>query len=254
METNLIIIFVFTVLLVWELYAPLRKDVNFEKRWPVNYLLSFILLVFGYSLSLFSTNLIENINLPSIDLSIHFPIVIEFFVIFLLLDFLLYILHRLSHYFITLWRFHSIHHSDRSFDVSTNFRHHPIEYLWVLGIVTIFAQLITINIEVFAWYSLAATIVQMWHHSNTKPPRWLEEKIAFVLITPSIHVVHHSIDYIESNKNLGTLFVFWDRLFKTYQVPNYNSPVTDVGVKGVLDDSQHTLKALLLEPFQKRTK
>jgi alkylglycerol monooxygenase len=42
---------------------------------------------------------------------------------------------------------------------------------------------------------------------------WLE----YVLITPSHHRVHHASNEKYLNKNYGDLFVFWDKLFGTFQ-------------------------------------
>ena len=42
---------------------------------------------------------------------------------------------------------------------------------------------------------------------------WLE----YILITPSHHGVHHSSNEKYLNKNYGDLFVFWDKLFGTFQ-------------------------------------
>jgi sterol desaturase/sphingolipid hydroxylase (fatty acid hydroxylase superfamily) len=43
---------------------------------------------------------------------------------------------------------------------------------------------------------------------------WLEK----ILITPSHHGVHHASNEKYINKNYGDIFVFWDKLFGTFQV------------------------------------
>eukprot|EP01136_Pigoraptor_vietnamica_P037122 Opistho-1_new@104650 len=42
---------------------------------------------------------------------------------------------------------------------------------------------------------------------------WLEH----VFITPSLHGVHHASDELYLDKNFGDVFVFWDKLFGTFQ-------------------------------------
>ncbi len=42
---------------------------------------------------------------------------------------------------------------------------------------------------------------------------WFE----YILINPSHHLVHHGSNDKYLNKNYGDLFVFWDKLFGTFQ-------------------------------------
>ena len=63
---------------------------------------------------------------------------------FIILDLYMYFWHRLMHRLPLAWRFHRIHHIDRSMNVSTAYRFHPIEIIsssvpklvliWWLGI------------------------------------------------------------------------------------------------------------------------
>ena len=38
-----------------------------------------------------------------------------------------------------------------------------------------------------------------------------------IIVTPSHHRVHHAINPIYLDKNLGQIFIFWDKLFGTFQ-------------------------------------
>nr|MCH9697146.1 sterol desaturase family protein [Gammaproteobacteria bacterium] len=49
---------------------------------------------------------------------------VKFLISFLLFDLSIYIYHYCSHHNEFLWRFHKIHHSDKSFNVTTGFRFH----------------------------------------------------------------------------------------------------------------------------------
>jgi sterol desaturase/sphingolipid hydroxylase (fatty acid hydroxylase superfamily) len=79
----------------------------------------------------------------------------------------------------------------------------------------------------------------------------VERVIGAVIITPSIHVIHHSMQYRESNRNFGTLFTVWDKIFATYQAPNHEKAAGPVAVKGLTDESHQTLKALLIQPSKR---
>ena len=46
--------------------------------------------------------------------------------------------------------------------------------------------------------------------AGAKALRWL-------LVTPDMHRVHHSVEYDESSSNFGFSVVWWDRLFGTFQ-------------------------------------
>ena len=39
----------------------------------------------------------------------------------------------------------------------------------------------------------------------------------YIFVSPSAHRIHHSIKREHYGKNFGNTFIFWDRLFKTYQ-------------------------------------
>jgi len=42
-------------------------------------------------------------------------------------------------------------------------------------------------------------------------------------------MVHHSVSEKHYGKNYGSLFIFWDRIFNTYQPP---VPVAEIGLPG----------------------
>jgi hypothetical protein len=51
------------------------------------------------------------------------------------------------------------------------------------------------------------------HTQNFPKYRWIER----VLITPSLHKVHHGKNDVYIDKNYGSTFVIWDRMFGTFQ-------------------------------------
>jgi len=52
---------------------------------------------------------------------------VKWFISFLLFDLAIYVWHVASHHYEFLWRFHKIHHSDKSFNVTTGFRFHVFD-------------------------------------------------------------------------------------------------------------------------------
>ncbi|MGR4001082.1 MAG: sterol desaturase family protein, partial [Alphaproteobacteria bacterium] len=74
----------------------------------------------------------------------------------------------------------------------------------------------------------------------------LEARLAKVIITPSIHWVHHHARRGDTDSRYGTIFSFWDKIFGT-TTPTQRRPDMQIGVEG-----RHELSfiALLIRPFR----
>jgi sterol desaturase/sphingolipid hydroxylase (fatty acid hydroxylase superfamily) len=145
------------------------------------------------------------------------PESIRWILAFVLLDLGGYCLHRLSHEVPLLWRFHRVHHSDEAVDVSTYFRTHPgealISWIWFVGIVTLVGPPLSM-IEVGILLTVTSALFQ---HADLILPTRLEEFLRKFWITGSLHKIHHSKVQGETDSNFGTLFAFWDLIFRTYR-------------------------------------
>jgi sterol desaturase/sphingolipid hydroxylase (fatty acid hydroxylase superfamily) len=134
---------------------------------------------------------------------------------FLILDLYMYCWHRSMHIFPFAWRFHRLHHTDRSMNVSTAYRFHPVEIIsssipklgliWLLGIPSNFVVI----------YELVFTVIVALHHSNFALPDLIDRFLAQVIVTPNLHRIHHSQLTTETNSNYGSVLIWWDRLFAT---------------------------------------
>jgi sterol desaturase/sphingolipid hydroxylase (fatty acid hydroxylase superfamily) len=87
-----------------------------------------------------------------------------------------------------------------------------------------------------------------FHHSNLKLPRGLERALSRLIITPSIHWVHHRRVQRDTDSNYGTIFSFWDRLFGSRRA-TVRAPDMEIGVEG---HSERSFGRLLLVPFRWR--
>ena len=128
-------------------------------------------------------------------------------------DFVWYWYHRLGHEINILWGAHIVHHHSEEFNYTVSARVTTFQALirnifWcsmpLLGFHP--ALIITISV-IHAGYSFFT------HTQLIGNLGWLEK----VLITPSHHRVHHGSNDKYLNKNYGDLFVFWDKLFGTFQ-------------------------------------
>jgi sterol desaturase/sphingolipid hydroxylase (fatty acid hydroxylase superfamily) len=163
----------------------------------------------------------------------------------LLLDFLIYWWHRANHEWPLLWRFHEVHHLDRFLDSTSAIRFHFGEVLLSAGARATVVLLLGVpfaSIVLFESLLLCATI---FHHSNLRLPAGVERALSIAVITPGIHWVHHHAARVDTDSNYGTLFSFWDRLFRT-RSPTRRTPTMMIGVEG---ESERALPTLLARPF-----
>ena len=133
-------------------------------------------------------------------------------------DFTFYWFHRMSHRVPFIWRFHRVHHSDSSMDVSTAFRVHPIEgFLWFGTSRILAAGIFGLDIISLGFMGLVSTPIFFLVHSNISFPSWLDHTLGLVMLTPNQHKVHHEIDQEYTDSNYADVLILWDRLFGTYR-------------------------------------
>ncbi len=132
-----------------------------------------------------------------------------------LLDMWTYFWHWINHAVPLLWRFHRLHHSDRQMDVTTATRFHTIE----IAASSIFRlpvlALLGCRIEELAVYEALLFACVQFHHANIALPDRVDRLLQLAIVTPFMHKVHHSVRTSEANSNYGSLFTWWDRIFRT---------------------------------------
>lgn len=169
---------------------------------------------------------------------------------FLLIDLVAYLQHAGFHAVPALWRMHRVHHSDPLLDASTGVRHHPLESL--IGAfmqLTLFAVL-GLPILVILAYGAVMTVWQFFTHSNLSLPEPLDRLARGLVVTPGMHVVHHSVRMDEGNSNFGMVLSIWDRLFGTYRRRSAQERSTmDLGLQGRAEPQG--FRALLVSPLSK---
>jgi sterol desaturase/sphingolipid hydroxylase (fatty acid hydroxylase superfamily) len=165
-----------------------------------------------------------------------------------LLDYSLWHWHRWNHRVPFLWRFHVIHHADRDLDVSTGARFHWGEMSLSMAyrslqVAAIGADALTLAV----WNGLLIPSV-LFHHSNLRlDPRW-ERALAFLIVTPRMHGIHHSDWRDETNSNWSSLLSIWDRLHGTLRLDVPAEAIT-IGVPAYDRREAVTLGRMLVGPF-----
>ncbi|TFI59475.1 sterol desaturase family protein [Sphingomonas parva] len=130
---------------------------------------------------------------------------------------LIYGVHRLAHRVPLLWRFHRVHHRDTAVDLSTGFRHHPIEVLYVALAAAALAAGLGLSPAALAGYEIAAAALSLWSHANHRLAEPVDRLLGVLLFTPALHHVHHSAHQPETDSNYGDALTLWDRVFGTYR-------------------------------------
>ncbi len=167
-----------------------------------------------------------------------------------LLDFAIYVQHRLFHLVPWLWRFHAVHHADRAFDVTTAVRFHPGEIVISLGYKIGLVFLIGPAALAALLFEALLSSASLFNHANLKLPHRVDAAIRTLIVTPDMHRIHHSVEIDEHNRNFGFLASWWDRLFGTYRDdPRATHEEMPIGLEGLQDASDQTYGALLRQPF-----
>lgn len=170
----------------------------------------------------------------------------------LAIDLFGYASHRFLHVVPALWRLHHVHHSDIDIDFTTTVRHHPAEAL--LTVFVLFGATIAFGVspESVVLHQIAATVLDFTNHSNLRIPQRLDGWIRSVLVTPDMHVVHHSALKRETDSNYGTVLSLWDRLFGTYvATPAQGLTAMMIGLEYRRAPSDQRLDGILIAPFAK---
>ena len=146
---------------------------------------------------------------------IHFETTVWTYVIaFIVLDFSGYWVHRWSHHINIFWNLHVIHHSSEEFNLACALRQSISELVKVFTFLLLPAALLGVPSQVIAVVAPIQLFAQFWYHTrHIKKMGFLEN----IIVTPSHHRVHHAINKEYLDKNLSQIFIFWDKLFGTYQ-------------------------------------
>lgn len=211
------------ILIMAEILLPKKKRIHNRKdRWITNGLITLI--------NTASVNIVH-IAIPliaivaAIDVSngkmglfniINFPIWIEIILTVIILDFIIWGQHLLSHKIPFVWRFHRMHHTDRDLDVTTAVRFHPFEIIFSMFIKITAIYILGASAIAVIIFEIMLNGMAMFNHANLRIPFRIENILRKFIVTPDLHRIHHSIYIDEHNKNFGFSLSIWDKIFKCY--------------------------------------
>ncbi|HVT60725.1 MAG TPA: sterol desaturase family protein [Thermoanaerobaculia bacterium] len=166
----------------------------------------------------------------------------------LVLDLLVYLLHRLYHRAPFFWRFHQVHHTDLDLDVTSASRFHLGEVFSSAAAKLAAVQSLGISPTGLVAFEISLLLAAQFQHANILLPRLLERSLWWTFVPPAMHRVHHH-PTPEMNSNFGTLVTAWDRLLGTLR----RSPVepSAFGLPELRNEEKLGLWTLLQMPFRR---
>ena len=144
-----------------------------------------------------------------------------------------------------------MHHTDIDVDVSTGIRFHPIEILISVLIRVPVVILFGISGTAVLIFEILLNATSLFHHSNTKIPKWLDKLLRFVIVTPSMHRIHHSSKKSIADHNFSFSTSIWDHIFHTYKAAMRDN---NYGTPWFRDEKDNTFFKLLKQPFMRKKK
>jgi len=239
----------------WEILAPRRdQEIDRTTRWPANIgvvvldtmLVRLVLPMTAVGLALLAETrgwgLLNGLQV-SAWLAIPLSLII--------LDLAIYFQHVLFHAVPALWRLHRMHHADLEFDVTTGTRFHPIESLISMAIK--FGVIAALGAPALAvlLFEILLNATSMFNHGNVRIPGRLDRWLRWIVVTPDMHRVHHSVERSETNSNFGFNLPWWDRMFGTYRdQPLAGHTGMNIGIEQFRDSAELRLDRMLLQPFR----
>jgi sterol desaturase/sphingolipid hydroxylase (fatty acid hydroxylase superfamily) len=127
-------------------------------------------------------------------------------------DFIFYWLHRVDHYCRVFWAVHVTHHSSEEFNLTVGFRSSVFQplyrFVWFIPLPLLGFRSEDIML-MYAATQIYGIIIHTQAVGKLGPLEW-------IFSTPSHHRVHHASNIPYLDKNMGMVFIFWDRLFGTF--------------------------------------
>jgi len=139
---------------------------------------------------------------------------LTYFIAFMALDFSGYWVHRIAHEYNFFWNNHIIHHSSEEFNLACALRQSISVLFRIFAFFLIPAAILGVPEKVIQIVAPLHLFAQFWYHTQHIGKMGIWEKI---IVTPSHHRVHHAINPEYIDKNYSQIFIFWDKLFGTFQ-------------------------------------
>jgi sterol desaturase/sphingolipid hydroxylase (fatty acid hydroxylase superfamily) len=181
------------------------------------------------------------------------------FALFIAYELAYWLDHYLSHRIPFLWEFHKVHHAAEVLTPITNFRVHPVDSIVFTNILALIvgstsglvSYLFGSPVQQFTiWNANAlvlgsAFLVQQLHHTSF----WIPFTGIWgrIFLSPAHHQIHHSLNPIHYDKNMGSTLSVFDWLFGTLHIPAKEREKLTFGVSDA-NAKTHTVEGLFVTP------
>lgn len=183
---------------------------------------------------------------------IKMPLWAQVIVGVLLLDLIgAYFIHWVEHKVKWMWKFHLVHHSDTTVDVTTGLRHHPGETVFRITFTILAVMVVGAPIGIVMLYQSLSVLFAHLTHANINMPDKVDRALSLLFVTPNMHKVHHHYTQPLTDTNYGNIFSIWDRIFGTFaSVANTKELVYGIDTHMKAEENDR-LGNLLKIPFQR---
>ncbi|WP_026837674.1 sterol desaturase family protein [Gillisia sp. JM1] len=229
-------------LIVWslEMIFPWRKEQSIFRKdfWLDGFYMFFNFFVFSIAISGFYKLLqlgFEDLGISDKSLALFdpsgWPMLLQLFVFFIILDFVQWFTHTLLHKYPFFWKYHKVHHSVKEMGFAAHLRYHWMENILYKPLKT-FAVMILFGFEPEQAYIVHFIAITIGHfnHSNVKIT-W--GPLKYIINNPVMHLYHHAYDLPDGKYgvNFGISLSLWDYIFKTNYIPEDSGNV-ELGFPG----------------------
>ncbi len=146
------------------------------------------------------------------------PFIIQFVVVFLLMDFMQWFGHFLLHRVDFLWNFHKVHHAQEELGFASTRHFHWMEYI-------VFKPLLFLPFLFLNFSAAEFIVIYLWigwfftffSHCNVKVnARWFN----YIFISPETHYWHHAkAGPMRYGVNFASTLTIWDHIFGFFYYP-----------------------------------
>ena len=179
--------------------------------------------------------------------------------LFIVDDFMRWLVHYTFHAIPELWEFHKVHHSAEALNFITADRHHPVETVVTAALLTatyglvnglfigLFGDQLTVtlvmgaNVFLFAFNVCGGVLRHspFWISFGPRVERWI--------ISPAMHQIHHSNKTEHFDRNFGGSLAIWDRMAGSLHIPK-GREIEAYGIGAETEDFR-ALDVIFLRPF-----
>src|SRR5215469_7324725 len=188
---------VFAAMAIAEGELPRRgRSFSRRSRWPSNLgisLLNNIVLELLIPLTAVSIAIFADHRKLGLLNHLRLPHAVAMVAAMLALDFAIYFQHLMFHWIPALWRLHRMHHTDLDFDVTTGLRFHPGEIVISMLIKSAVVLALGASAGAVLAFEVLLNATSMFNHGNLAMPEGIDRSLRWILVTPDMHRVHHSV-------------------------------------------------------------